>query len=114
VPIVIKSDVGQRSVGFGQRVINLDCFGRRLFRQRENIPGRANALTAQKAVTVGEPRVSERVVWIFGDGLTEIIEGLLIALCRPFVPIESALQVKLIRLGVSGVVLSDPLLFGAG
>ena len=75
---------------------------------------RANSLAAEKTVAVGQSRVGERVVWIFSDGLTEVIDGLLIALCRALVPVESALQVKLIRLGVSGVALSDPLLFGAG
>src|SRR6266550_9368290 len=114
VPIVIEFHVSQRSVGFGQRAIYLDCFGRRVFRQRENILWRTNTLTAQKAVAVGESRVGERVVWIFGDGLTEIIDGLLIALCRAFVPVESTLQIELIRVGVGGVVFSGSLLFGAG
>ena len=101
-------------MGFGQRIINLDRSGGRVFCQRENILRRANTLAAEKTVAVGQSRVGERVVWIFSDGLTEVIDGLLIALCRALVPVESALQVKLIRLGVSGVALSDPLLFGAG
>src|SRR6266550_6583285 len=95
VPIVIEFHVSQRSVGFGQRAIYTDCFGRSVFRQRENILWRTNTLTAQKAVAVGESRVGERIIWIFFYGLPEIVNRSLIALFGPLVPIKAAFQIQL-------------------
>src|SRR5205807_3646224 len=103
VPIVIKFHVSQRRVRFGQRAIYLDCFGGGLLGQRKDVLRRTNALTAEEAVTVRQAGVGERVAWIFGDSLTEIVYRLLITLGRAFVPVEAPLQIKLIRLGICRV-----------
>ena len=94
--------------------INLEGFRRGVFRQRENILRRPNALAAQKAVAVGESGVSKRVVSIFFNRLPEIINRLLIALFRSLVSIETTLQIKLIRLRIGSVTLGGELLLRVG
>src|SRR5215813_3808853 len=93
--------------------VDLESFDCRVFRQRKNILRRANALTAEKAVTISQPRVSQRIVWIFIDRLPEKINCLLIALLRTFVPVEAALQVKPIRFRIVGVMLGEAALLVA-
>src|SRR5450432_3794851 len=114
VPIVIEFDVGQRGMRLCQRLIDFDCSAGSLLGQRENIMWRTKALAAQKAVAVRQAGIGERIVWIFFYGLTEIVNRLLKALFRSLIPIEAALQIKLVSLSVSGITAVGALPLGVG
>ena len=104
IPIVIFPNQGQRDVALGQRIINLDglrgCGFRVLPRlQRRNVSG-----VSHEIICIGESRIRLSVIRIFLHGLIEIITGFFESILRPFVPIKEALQIKLVGLGIFGLV----------
>src|SRR5205807_6228296 len=68
---------------------------------------------AEVQVRISETRVSERVLLVFLNRLLEILDGILVALDRALVPVVTALQVQLVRLGIVRVTLRDALLVRA-
>ena len=76
------------------------CLGPGLrWRQISSVP--------QKAVSVGQARVRERVMLVPLHCLGEKIRGFLEIRLRPFIPIEETLQVELVGLGILGRTLGQ-------
>ena len=61
-------------------------------------------------VTVGESRVSQRVLWIDLNCFLEIFNGLVDVLRFSLVPVIASLPVKFVGLGIRGVPFDELLL----
>src|SRR5207247_7221997 len=71
-------------------------------------------IASEIIVSVGQTRVSERVIWISLNRLREALEGLPKSFFRALVPEIAALKVKVISFGVIGMAFSQSLLVFAG
>src|SRR5882724_10769246 len=65
-------------------------------------------------VAVGQPRISQRVRSVDLDRPTEVLDTLLVSVARSSVPIEAALQIKSMSLGVVCVTAGDQAFLLAG
>ena len=66
----------ESDMGFGQGVIQRDRLQRRLLRLHITHLGRLEAIVGAGTVRIGEPGVSEGIVWVFCDCLLEQFDGL--------------------------------------
>src|SRR5438045_4551512 len=105
VPVIVPFHMPQRSMGFGQLLIDGQCPRRRLFRLWEAFTRWQIPEIAEERVAVGHSGVGYGVIWIVSDSLIKIIDALPEALLRLLVPKVAALQVELKGFGVLRVVL---------
>ena len=100
VPVVIRRNVGQRGVRFGQHFIDLQGLQGCGLRLGEDLDGGVPTVKRQDVVVVGHPGVGRRVARILADCLSEIRKGLCQPCGCPFVPEVAAQQVRFMRCGV--------------
>src|SRR5215469_5326295 len=99
-------------MGLGKALIDLQCLQRRGFRFRYRLLRRKPTKDREElGIGIRQPGISQGVRWVFVESLLEVRYGFLRALFCRLVPIVAALQIGLIRLGVLGVTLAQPLLF---
>src|SRR5215213_11468266 len=98
VPFVIHFNDGKRGVSFGQRLINLQrfchcwsSFGVGLLRSKI-------IKTRERVIRISHSRISLCVSRILLQSLGEILDAFLESVLRPFVPVVTPLQIRLISL----------------
>ena len=91
----------------GERRIEFKGPARRGLRLRHRPRGRQDAVQTQQVVTVGEPRKRQCIGRVAFDGCREVVDAFGETVARPLVPVESALQVESIGLGIRRISLHD-------
>src|SRR5258705_13095857 len=77
-PIKIVTDGGKtkRAVGFSRTLIQLNCFGRRLFGRERGLDKRPDTENAEPVVVISDTGVGQRVLWIQLNRVVVAFEGL--------------------------------------
>ncbi len=109
VPIVDEQAPGERGVGLGEGVVELESLPRVGFRPRKPFGDRDAAIVQLKRVRIGEPGVGRRVAAVLLDGLLEISDRLSDSLLGALVPGVTAFEVEPVGLEVLGVALGSGL-----
>jgi hypothetical protein len=97
----------------GQPAINLQRADRRNLCLRERVVRREGAVADKDVVRIGESRIRKPVAGVEIDRPLEVFDSLFESLGGAFVPVESALEVEMICLGVFGVTLAELFLLNA-
>src|SRR5688500_5680992 len=113
VPLVGGFNEAQRSVGFGESLIQRQSLHGSLLRLGISLFRRKPAIVTEEAVRVGQTNIGQGVRRIFLDRLVEIADAFVQTLNRSLVPEVTPLQIELVSIGVLGEVFSKQLLFGA-
>src|ERR1700687_5331645 len=95
--------LGQRRVEFDRPLCCAADLGRGL------IVGNPSAIK-EKDICVCQSGIGLCVIWIFGNRLVELIQGLIKALARALRQVKASLHIELVGLGILGGML---LLFAA-
>ena len=96
---------GQRDVGFGQGIVQLDGPHGCGFRVLPNLLRGLVTGVAHEVVSISQTRVGLSVIGILLDGLIEVLDCSFEATFRPLVPVIQTLEVELIGFGIFGFVL---------
>src|SRR5438093_8385266 len=100
VPIVVQFGKSERSMRFGEAVIDAQGLMRGLFGTRHGLAGRQTAVSvrAEQQIAVGQAHISQCVPRVAADRSCEIVDCRFDALRSPLIPEEATLQVELIGL----------------
>src|SRR2546428_5006975 len=100
--IVFGAYFGRGCIGVAQGIIEFQCLLHGSFGLwNRNLRG-GSAVVWEKQIRIGQADIGARVIWIFGYGLIEILDGFAKVRARSFVPKEPAFEVKLMSFGIVG------------
>ena len=77
-----------RRVRFRQRIVYLKRAGRSRFGWRQSFAGVSSRINSDEQVTIGEPDISQRIIRVFLDRLSEKLDRFSDVLARPSVKKE--------------------------
>ncbi len=95
----------------GEAVVHLQGLQRHGLRLGQVLHRRLGAEPdAEQLVGIGQTGIRDRVAGILRDGLLEVLDGLLDVRPGPLVRVKAAEEIQVVRVGVAGRLLLDPLL----
>src|SRR6266581_8121138 len=100
IKVVVRLHLAENRMSFTEPRIQHQSFGGCCFGLRCAFPGGEHPEVVAHVVRIGEAYVCQREIWIFFHRLLKELNALLNASPSSLVPVISALQVKLIGLGV--------------
>ena len=95
-PLVKRSDEGKRSLGLSQHRIELQSLECGLFGVRQRLVRTHQPIVGEKRIGVGKARISRSGIRIGLNGLFEVTNASIEPFAGPFIPVKSALQIKVV------------------